>query len=102
MFARCSVRVRVRVHVCLCLCDRAEAPWPLRHLYKPANTRCCRPCRSLLGNPGFSGGLATSVSMAVDGTNGTPLVAFIDYSTEQRASVMRYSKSGSGWKPVGR
>lgn len=55
-----------------------------------------------MGNPGFSGGLATSVSMAVDGTDGTPLVAFVDYSAEQRASVMRYSKSGSGWKPVGR
>jgi hypothetical protein len=91
----------VHVHVGFCLCHRTEAAWPLRHLYQPA-THVAAGHAGALGNPGFSGGLATSVSMAVDGTDGTPLVAFVDYSTEQRASVMRYSKSGSGWKPVGR
>jgi uncharacterized protein YjdB len=51
-----------------------------------------------VGSAGFSAGLASYTSIAVDGS-GTPYVAYMDHANGNKASVMKYN--GSSWVNVG-
>jgi sugar lactone lactonase YvrE len=54
-----------------------------------------------VGSAGFSAGEAVYTSLAFS-PNGTPYVAYEDYSHTDRATVMEYNGTGtSGWVPVG-
>ena len=51
----------------------------------------------IVGNPGFSSGLAKYISLCID--NGTPYVAYQDGGNLNKATVRKYN--GSNWEGVG-
>ena len=56
----------------------------------------------IVGNPGFSRGIARSVSIAID-QQGTPFVAFQDMAKDQKLTVMKFTDNDdTGWEVVGK
>lgn len=55
-----------------------------------------------VGSPGFSADGARNISLAID-FNGTLYVAYTDYGSNRKATVMKYTGTGAtGWEVVGR
>jgi hypothetical protein len=64
--------------------------------YKPSSINSLW---QVVGNAGFSSGEADFISLAFRSSDGQPYVAFVDYGSSRKATVMRFD--GTNWVNVG-